>query len=75
MKLKKRFYVGSIERITPQAQTGVLDSYSKETIEEAVGAARIKLAADPKLSAVPIVQIVRVVRRATAPVIVEKVTA
>lgn len=66
MKLKNRFYPGVRDILT--------SGYAVESIDLAVERARKILVDEPARDYVAIVQIVRVVRRAVAPVRVEKVT-
>lgn len=70
MKIKNRFYCG-----VPMANI-VSEKYAVPSIAEAVAKARAKLADDPHRDSVNIVQIIRVVRRASPnpPIVVEKVT-
>jgi hypothetical protein len=65
MKMEKRFYVGSAHL----ALGG--EPYVKRTVEEAIDEASRRCAesGDPQI----VVQIIRVVRRASAPVVVENV--
>lgn len=64
MKIKKRFYVGSVSTITN-------GDWTHRTIEEAIEHAK-RLVEDSDEEQY-IVQVIRVVRRKSTPVIVEKV--
>jgi len=71
MKKLNRFYIGA-DHIARSIETGKNDPWTKSTLLEAIKHAE-KVLDDEDRNVVVVVQIVRIVRRRKAPIVIEKV--
>lgn len=72
--INRRFYIGSSQLISHAEQEGANPKYAQPDLLSAIDAAERRLAADPSLKEVSVVEIIAIVRRRRAPVEVEYVT-
>jgi hypothetical protein len=81
LKIRNKFYIGH-PKITSEAEQGQMNDpamasqpvrWTRATLEDAIKHAELRLEANPKEDHCVIVQVIRIVRRKRAPVIVEKV--